>query len=109
MPYVRRGENGQVIAVGDAPMDASAEQLAPDSEELQAYVRALMGQGDVFSGSDLRLIRAIEDVIDLLIAKNVICITELPPAVQSKLMERRSLRHSFNSLKLFGDDDQGLI
>ena len=55
------------------------------------------------------MIRAIEDVIDLLISKNVICITDLPAAVQSRLMERRSLRHSLNALNLIGEDEQGLI
>ena len=109
MPYVRRGEDGRIIAVSDAPLDAAAEEISPASAELQTFVQGLVGQGDVFEASDLKLIQAIEDVIDLLITKNVICITDLPPAVQSKLMERRSLRHSLNALKLFGDDDQGIL
>lgn len=109
MPYVKRGEDGRIVAVSDAPSGTTDEEIEATSAELQTFVQSLVGQGDVFGNSDMKLIRAIEDVIDLLIAKNVICITELPVAVQSKLMERRSLRHSLNSLKLFGDDDQGII
>lgn len=109
MPYVRRGEAGQITAVSDAPFGALSEEVAPDSAELQAFVQGLIGQEDVFGSSDMKMIRAIEDVIDLLISKNVICITDLPGAVQTKLMERRSLRHSLNALNLIGEDEQGLI
>lgn len=106
MPYIRRGKDGTVIAVSPTPLEGEWEQVAPDAPDLLAFIGSLRGDGDAFGSSDLKLIRAIEDVIDLLIAKNLICITELPPAVQAKLMERRSLRHSLNALKLFGDDDQ---
>lgn len=109
MPYVARGADGQIVSVSSAPSEGAKEEIAAESMELRSFVEELAGHGNVFENSDLRLIRAIEDVIDLLIQKNVICITDLPPAVQSKLMERRSLRHSLNALKLFGDDEQGTI
>lgn len=109
MPYIKRGSDGQILAVSNEPLDAPCEQIAADAVELRSFLQGLDEQGAVFQSSDLRLIRAIEDVIDLLIKKNVICITDLPVAVQDKLMERRSLRHSLNALKLFGDDEQGTI
>jgi hypothetical protein len=109
MPYIRRSEGGNIIAIGNEPLDGASEQMAPDAPELRSFLEKLDGGNDVFQTSDLKLIRAIEDVIDLLIQKNVICITDLPPAVQNKLMERRSLRCSLNALKLFGDDEQGTI
>ena len=83
--------------------------MAADSPELRAFIEDLGGESKVFESSDMKMIRAIEDVIDLLISKNVICITDLPAAVQTKLMERRSLRHSLNSLNLLGEDEQGVI
>ena len=95
--------------VSDVAREDAPEEIAFDAPELLAFVERLTDSGDVFETSDLKLIRVIEDVIDLLIAKNVICITELPPPVQTKLMERRSLRQSLNALTLFGDDDQGII
>lgn len=109
MPYVRRGRGGEIVAASNEPLEGANEQLPVDAPELRAFIENLGGGGNVFESSDLKLIRAIEDVIDLLIAKNVICITDLPVAVQAKLTERRSLRHSLNALKLFGDDDQGII
>ena len=109
MPYVMRGTDGRIVAVSNDAREGWGEEVAEDSPELRAFLEQLSGQGDVFEASDQKLIRAIEDVIDLLIKKNVICITDLPVAVQDKLMERRSLRHSLNALKLFGDDEQGTI
>jgi hypothetical protein len=109
MPYIKRASDGSILAVSNEPLDAPCEQLGADAPELRAFLAGVAEQGGVFETSDLKLIRAIEDVIDLLIKKNVICITDLPLAVQNKLMERRSLRHSLNALKLFGDDEQGTI
>ena len=59
--------------------------------------------------SDQSTVRVLEDVIDLLIQKNVILFTELPEAAQAKLMARRGLRKSLNPLTLMGSDDSGVI
>lgn len=47
--------------------------------------------------SDLKLIRVIEDVVDLLIAKRVIMFSELPAPVQQKILQKRGKRE-----KMFG-------
>lgn len=109
MPYISRRTDGRIQAVSNEPLDQQCEEVSADAPELREFLADLAQQGGALENSDLKLIRAIEDVIDLLIAKNVICITDLPAAVQAKLTERRSLRHSLNALKLFGDDDQGII
>ena len=109
MPYVKRDGDGRIIAASNAKAIEISEEIATDSSELRAFIEDLGGENKVFESSDMKMIRAIEDVIDLLISKNVICITDLPAAVQTKLMERRSLRHSLNSLNLLGEDEQGVI
>jgi len=109
MPYVSRDKNDQIVVVSATLREDVREEIAQDSPELLAFVEQLSDSTDIFETSDMKLIRVIEDVIDLLIAKNVICITELPQPVQAKLMERRSLRNSLNSLTLFGDDDQNIF
>ena len=109
MPYIKRGTDGQILVVSNELLDAPCEEISADAPELHEFLSKLAEQGGIFESSDLKLIRAIEDVIDLLIHKNLICITDLPAAVQSKLMERRSLRHSLNALHLLGEDDQGII
>ena len=109
MTYIMRSEQGVIVSVSEVLLEGACEQVAADSPELRVFIEDLASANNVFESSDMKLIRVIEDVIDLLIAKNLICITELPPPVQTKLMERRSLRQSLNALKLFGDDDQGII
>jgi len=110
MPYITRGADGRIAALSTlAQAGQQWEEISDDSPELRAFIESLAGDSNVFESSDMKMIRAIEDVIDLLIHKNVICITDLPTAVQSKLMERRSLRHSMNALNLIGEDEQGII
>lgn len=106
MPFVKRDHTGQIIAVGSMPADGSTEELASDAPELQTFFALMGGDANPLETSDLKFIRAIEDLIDLLISKNVICITDLPVAVQSKLMERRSMRHTLGALNLLGGSDE---
>jgi hypothetical protein len=59
--------------------------------------------------SDQALIRVVEDLIDTLVAKDLLHFTDLPEAAQAKLLERRSLRRSVNALNLLQDDEQQMI
>jgi len=74
-------------------------------EVLQFLAGPAEGGGADASGlemllSDLKLIRVIEDVIDLLIAKRVIIFSELPLPVQQKILQKKGKRE-----KLFGGGD----
>ncbi|MFO1335662.1 MAG: hypothetical protein U1E80_11365 [Piscinibacter sp.] len=62
-----------------------------------------------FSRLDADFVRVIEDVIDTLIVKNVINITDLPEQAQAKLFARKSFRErvSKSSLRLFEPTDFG--
>lgn len=64
---------------------------------------------DKLAESDQALIRVVEDLVDTLIAKDLLRFTDLPVAAQAKLLDRRSLRHSVNALNLLQDDDQQVI
>jgi hypothetical protein len=58
-----------------------------------------------FARLDADFVRVIEDVIDTLIARHVINITDLPEQAQAKLFARKSFRERAgrNALDLFGD------
>ena len=60
---------------------------------------------DGFARLDADFVRVIEDVIDTLISRNVINITDLPDQAQAKLFARKSFRERAgrNALKLFDD------
>jgi len=50
------------------------------------------------------IIRLLEDLIDLLIQKNVIFFTELPEQAQERIKERKRLRETLNPQELMVDD-----
>jgi len=105
MVFVSRGEGGEVSSVSLQRDALHQEEVAPGDPAVQAFVRDLAGD-DALAGSDLRLVRVIEDLIDLLIDRDVIRFTDLPDAAQSKLMERRTLRASKGSLDLLSGSDE---
>ena len=105
MPYVKRDEQGRIIAVNLEPGEGLAE-LQSTSPELMEFMRqAGLEQGSL-QESDMRLVRVLEDLIDLLIDRDVIRFTDLPLPAQEKLMERRSLRQTLGALNLLGGTDE---
>ena len=71
------------------------------------YVVSGIGAAVVAVGLDADFVRVIEDVIDTLIVKNVLNITDLPEQAQAKLLARKSFRErvSKRSLRLFEPTD----
>jgi hypothetical protein len=61
-------------------------------------------EDDAFARLDADFVRVLEDVIDTLIARHVINITDLPEQAQAKLFARKSFRERAgrNALDLFG-------
>ena len=98
MPYVIRNEHGKVTVLTDKA-GASSEFLAAEHPEVLAFLTA--PQGDAANVemllADLKMIRVIEDLIDILISKNIIIFSELPLPVQQKILLKKGYRD-----KLFG-------
>lgn len=104
MPYVTRRADGSIDALHrDAP-HAGAELLAAHHPEVSAFV-GIVDSG--FGRLDADFVRVIEDVIDTLIARNIINITDLPDQAQAKLFARKSFRERAgrNALRLYEDTD----
>lgn len=101
MLYALKDENQTVIAVSDSPL--SEEWQLADMED-PAVIRFLQNNPEIGSqimaSSDADFIRVLEDVIDLLIKKQIIQFTELPNPVQDKLLKRRHFRET-----LLSDED----
>lgn len=99
MPYVKRDEQGRIIAVNLEPGEGLVE-LQATSPELIEFMRQVGLEQGTLQESDMRLVRVLEDLIDLLIDRDVIRFTDLPLPAQEKLMERRSLRQTLGALNL---------
>ena len=109
MPYVRRDALGELESLHrDAP--ASGAEFLPDEHpEVRAFIGAAEGDSQDFLRLDADFVRVLEDLIDTLIAKNVLNITDLPDQAQAKLFARKSFRErlSRRSLRLFEPTDFG--
>jgi hypothetical protein len=115
MPYARRDADGRILSLHRDPTVLGDVDLPATDPEVEAFLSRTAADGSGGDPSDfLRLdadfVRVIEDVIDTLIARNVINLTDLPAEAQAKLMQRKSFREraNRNALRLFapgGPDD----
>jgi hypothetical protein len=107
MPYVLRNASGEIDSLHRTATSQATEFLPDHHAEVQAFVgRSADGRAD-FSVLDADFVRVIEDVIDTLIVKNVLNITDLPAGAQAKLFARKSFREriSSHSLRELSDAD----
>jgi hypothetical protein len=115
MPFVTRDQDGQVVAVAELPLEDDAEHLPPDHPEIAAFVEraCTLAEGEVSSGpffsADIAFIRVVEDLIEVLIRKGVLAVSDLPGPAQDKLMERRALRGWLAGVAGIVDDGEGKI
>jgi hypothetical protein len=112
MAYVKRDGAGRIINVFDSPQTDAEEYLSINSEELVAYLKETESSEEAkaaLSGSDLALVRVLEDLINTLIDKQVILFTDLPEAAREKLANREKIRHQLSDLTNLMGDDQGIL
>lgn len=105
MPYVRRDAAGQIASLHRSPEPGADEFVADTDPQVQAFVgRPAAAVEDEFSRLDADFVRVVEDVIDVLIARHVINITDLPPEAYAKLCSRKGYRGRAQqrALDLFG-------
>lgn len=107
MPYIRRDTQGRIVAV-ELEADAGLEEIPAGSAELADFVRRMGAEASSLEQSDMRLVRVLEDLIELLIARDLIRFTDLPQPAQEKLLERRNMRQSLGALDLLGGADETL-
>ncbi len=97
MPYVSRDASGKISGVFEHAEVGVSEELASDDPELKRF---LVEQGlsspdsarQVLAESDLKMIRLVDDLIDLMIDKDLIKFTDLPPAAGEKYLQRQVAR-----------------
>lgn len=101
MPYVQRDASGAVTALFTQAGPDHQEELPTGHPDLAA----LTGPGE-FARLDADLIRVIEDVVDVLIDRGLLRLTDLPPDAQRKLLARKGARARLRQgLNLLGPDD----
>ena len=98
MPYVQRDSSGQVSAIFQKPQKNAGELLPDDHPDIKGFFGGILPQIEQEKGTlhltqtDIGLIRVIEDLIDVLIDKNILMFTDLPLEAREKIMFRKSTR-----------------
>ena len=109
MPYVIRDASGKISGVFEQAEVGVSEEIAADHPELKRF---LVEQGlsspdsarQVLAESDLKMIRLVDDLIDLMIDKDVIKFTDLPPAAGEKYLQRQVARRRLQTIIVSEDD-----
>lgn len=111
MPYVQRNEAGEIVALWKERHEAASEFLPPGDPAVLEFAAAPQAESDGFSpATDLQMVRIIEDLINLLIAKQVIVLTDLPMAVQQKLLRQQARRERLlDSIGVVGEGEKALF
>ena len=110
MPYVKRDNDNQVIAIYAEAHSDEAEFLPTSHPDVIGFLNNNASEEQslqFLSGSDYELVRVLEDLIELLVDKNVVLFTELPIPAQRKLVQRRRARENLreeNPLMVDEDD-----
>ncbi len=107
--FVQRDEAGRIVAVSLHPLPGFEPCLAISEGEAPEDTEKTADPLNTLVSSDLSLIRVLEDLIDLLVNKDLIRFTELPEAAKQKLLERRSIRSEIKGLDLLGDEGDQII
>lgn len=112
-----RDANGRIVTLTrQTPIKEKMEiegwpAVSTSDPDLHAFTQHVSSEADALKRSDSGLVRVVEDLIDVLINRGLFQFTDLPDAVQVKLMVRRQTRASLSNRlpPLFLDDDKGLL
>ncbi|BBP42309.1 hypothetical protein [Thiosulfativibrio zosterae] len=110
MIYIKRSAEGSIANIYFSPADGLEEvnlfdpelKMFLDNAQNDALVKKILEK------LDLDMVRVIEDMLDLMMAKNLIRFTDLPLPVQNKLLFKRSVRQSLGFNANFISEEETL-
>ena len=107
MLYIERDDQGTILALRKSASSPDQECKPSNDTEILDFLSQEESRGvpaQTLVAMDLESIRIIEDLVDVLIAKGVLMITDLPMAVQEKLQERKQVRQEVGKAPLLVKD-----
>lgn len=112
MPFVTRDETGRITALYREQTPEAREYLPSGHPDVTAFAGqdSPPGERRDLLQSDLEMIRVYEDLIDILISKRIVVLTDFPTAAQEKLVRRKRLRSSLSALtEVLAPEDDGQL
>lgn len=98
MPYVSRNSSGLIAGIFLNSQPNASEFIASDHPDVLVFLGGTSPKSIDETGlmklmlSDIAFIRVLEDVIDLLIEKQVLAFTDLPEKAREKILSRKDVR-----------------
>ena len=101
MFYVERNEAGGVIAIYKEDTGKNLESLEDNHPDILNFLQRSSDAEFAIKElqqSDIEMIRVVEDLIEILIEKNIIVFTDLPLATQTKILQRKKIREKLGEI-----------
>ncbi|WP_028485569.1 hypothetical protein [Thiomicrorhabdus chilensis] len=99
MIFIRRDVDGEISEIDFSP-GPNLEEISLFDPKLKDFLKNSPHSEEliktVLDKLDLDMVRVIEDLIEVLINKDIIRFTDLPNAVQNKLLFKKSIRNSLH-------------
>ena len=95
MFYAERDRDGIIIAIRRDPGGANVDSEPLSEQETQEFLASDFGRNSyevMLRAADQKMIRVLDDLIDVLVRKNIILLTDLPEEARQKLGSRQEVR-----------------
>lgn len=111
MPYVARDQYGKITGISDKQNASAREFLPNDHPEVIQYLQGASPDKirDRLDSSDTDMARISEDLIDVLISRNILNFTDLPLGAQKKLIARQKIRRNLTALSNLVTDEDDIL
>ena len=108
MIYMERNANGDIENIQFAP-GPNLEEISMHDPKLKEFIEHAPNSEEiiqmVLDRLDLDMVRVIEDVIDIMIEKNLILFTDLPDPVQNKILFKKNIRNLSQGTSIIEDEE----
>jgi hypothetical protein len=93
MAYVLKNAQGNIVATSTfESLGEDWELIDDNAKDYIAFLENTLAKNAPFRESDIQLARVLEDLITILIERNIIRFTDFPAAAQKRLNDRQSMR-----------------
>ncbi|MBA3695525.1 MAG: hypothetical protein H0W85_01860 [Methylotenera sp.] len=110
MAYILRNAQGNIIAASASDnLGVDWQFIEENVSEYIDYLENSLAKNSVFRESDIQLARVLEDLISMLIERNLIRFTDFPVAAQKRLIDRQTMRKKTQLSSILDDDPDSII
>lgn len=105
MAYVFKNSQGCIVAASaTVSLGEGWQFIENNAKEYLDYLEHSLAENSPFRESDIQLARVLEDLVSLLIDRDVIRFTDFPHAAQKRMNDRQTMRKKTKLSKLVDEN-----